>query len=83
MKGLKRFYELRPTLDDSLYPILSAFYNAYRESSDDKRIDFQTLNYYAQSLMYETDLVIEIMQKLDDHLRSLIAEKRRKDSENK
>lgn len=59
--------------------ILSAFFMARREAAQDARIPYETLRRVADSVSYEHDHAISLMQKLDDKLIELQNDKRQKE----
>ena len=61
--------------------LLNAFYSGRREAIDRNRAPYATLCRLACIINYESDLAVEIMQALDDHLMQLIAEKDKRDHE--
>jgi hypothetical protein len=61
--------------------LLNGFYAGRREAVERNRIPYKTLVRLAAKIGYESDLAVEIMQALDDHLLSLICERERKEHE--
>lgn len=61
--------------------LLSAFYAGRREATDRNRITYATMQRLADTISYESDLVIRCIQALDDTLIELVNEKERKDLE--
>lgn len=80
---LDQFYSMRPALSATQLSIQSAYYQARREADADGRIKLTTLKEFAAPLLYEVDLAVLVMQRLDDFYLGLIAEKRKRDLENK
>lgn len=65
------------TITPTQAALLNGFYAGRREAVDRNRIPYSTLERIAVKMMYESDLAITVMQQLDDHLLSLIAERDR------
>ena len=80
------FFAKRPAPTPLQNALLSAYYDARREadaSGPDLRASAATLREYAQSVGYETDIAVGVMQQLDDHYLRLRAEKIKRDLESK
>jgi hypothetical protein len=80
---LDTFFELRPAPTATQRELLAAYYSARRDSGSDERITAATLREYAQSVGYETDIAVSVMQQLDDHYLRLRADKIKRDLESK
>lgn len=61
--------------------LLNAFYAARREASSGERIPYATLTRIADTVNYEADHAISIMQQLDDELIRLNNEKQQRELE--
>lgn len=61
--------------------LLNAFYSARREAASGERIPYATLTRIAETVSYEADHAIAIMQQLDDELIRLNNEKQQRDIE--
>lgn len=72
------FYAMRPNLDVRQIELLNAFYTARREYKGDEKAKSKSLQEAARFCDYEPDIALMILQKLDDHLLSLIADKLKK-----
>lgn len=72
------FYSLRPELNEYQYNLLDAFYKARRDAQPDCRITAKVIEESLSSVNYEIDIGVSVIQKLDDHYLSKVAEKRRR-----
>ena len=61
--------------------ILSAFYEARRDAIDRNRIPHATMLRLADTISYESDLAIKVMQQLDDLLIELVNDKIKRDAD--
>lgn len=68
-------------LKPGLQEIMSAFYSGRREASSGERIPFATLQRLAQTINYESDYAISLMQQMDDKLIELQNEKQQREME--
>lgn len=68
------FYENRPNLDDRQAELLNCYYQARRETDNDKKVKSDLLEHVLQSASYETDIAVHVLQKVDDEYLVLCAE---------
>lgn len=68
------FYEARPNLDSRQLDLLNCFYQSRRETARDDKIKASMFESFLQSVNYETDMAIYVLQKLDDYYSSLCLE---------
>jgi hypothetical protein len=79
--NLKEFYEKKPDPSSVQRELLRAFYSARRDHNPEQKVPSSLLRQHAEPILYETDLAIWIMQKLDDQFMELRIEKIKQDLE--
>lgn len=72
---LEYYYSIKPVLTDTQWQLLDCFYSARRDCAVDSRIKKQELFDAVKSIIYESDIAVNILQKLDDFYLELRAKK--------